>query len=109
MEKHFGASKTALCSAIIVGFALCSGCAEVRLNTIPTPPPSAKLRVFVKTVSGESRPGAPFSHEEWTARQTRLVSRLLQRAGVYELPREEEVQAVLGSKPREEKLRWPRT
>ncbi len=88
-------------------------CAEMRLNTLPTPPPTAKLRVFIQPISslaGQMKTFHP-SHQEFAKRQFRFMQRFLERTGMYEVVPEEEVQAVLGKKWYAEKdwaARWAR-
>ena len=51
-----------------------SGCAEVRLNTIPPPPPTTKLRIFIQPVTGLRDQGRwMVTHEEWARRQVRAL------------------------------------
>jgi len=74
-------------------------CAEVRLNTIPAPPPTAKLRVFLMPVSDPPpRRDWPTPHEEWALRQIMSVRRFLQKTGIYELATQEEIARVVGKK-----------
>ncbi len=70
-------------------------CAEMRLNKLPTPPPTAKLRVFIQPISS---PGVQWRipHQEYAKSQMRFTQRLLERTGIYEVVAEEEVKAVLG-------------
>ncbi len=76
-----------------------AGCAEVRLNTIPAPPPTTKLRVFIQPVTGLWEQGkwqAP--HEEWARRQVRAVRAFLRGTGIYQMPTEEELASVTGKR-----------
>ena len=83
--------------ALLLVFA--AGCAEVRFNTLPTPPPTAKLRVFAIPVSGAA-PTGPWGEppEEWARRHVSNVRGFLSRTGVYEVVAEEKVASVLGKK-----------
>ena len=88
---------------LIFSFALpllfAAGCAEVRLNTIPALPPTAKLRVFVIPVSGERPSGLwGMPHEEWARRHLSSVRRFLRETGIYEVTTEEELASVVEKK-----------
>lgn len=85
-----------------------AACAEVRLNTLPTPPPTAKLRVFIQPISSPEGQWKS-SHQEFAKSQMRFTQRLLERTGIYEVVAEEEVKAVLGKQWYSEKdwaARW---
>ena len=76
-----------------------AGCAEVRLNTIPAPPPTKKLRVFIQPVTGLRDHGRwTVPHEEWAKRQVRAVRVFLRETGIYEMPTEEELDSVTGKR-----------
>ena len=85
-----------------------AACAEVRLNTLPTPPPTAKLRIFIQPISSpEVQWGTP--HQEFAKIQFRVTQRFLERTGIYEVVAEEEVKTVLGKKwysERDWQARW---
>jgi hypothetical protein len=73
------------------------GCAEVRLQTIPAPPPSAKLRVLVLPLTGSGPPrGWGMSHEEFARRQLGAIQKILRGTGIYELPTKEEFRTAVG-------------
>ena len=78
--------------------AILSGCAEIRLNTLPSPPPTAKLRVFVLPVTSTPHPGGawPISDKDFFDSQYRAVSRTLQMKGFYQVIPRDEVAAVIG-------------
>jgi len=82
------------------GFLLCfvlvslASCAPVHVNTIPPPPPTSKLRVYVQPLSGDGKWGV--SHEVYVQSQVRRVERFLERTGIYDVVGQREVQAVLG-------------
>jgi len=78
-----------------------NSCAEVQLKAIPSPPPTAKLRVYVQLIS------APFpfpggagaweaSHKEFAAKQIGHIERLLKQTDIYEVVPEQDVKKVLG-------------
>jgi hypothetical protein len=99
MDRSNNWSKSFLTLAVLLFLVFAAACAEVRLNTIPAPPPTAKLRIFVHPVSGpaaESGWGRP--HEEWARRQVNIVRRFLREKGIYKVPSEEEIAYVVGKK-----------
>ncbi len=85
-----------------------AACAEVRLNPLPTPPPTAKLRIFIQPISSPEGQWRT-SHQEFAKSQFRRTQRFLERTGMYEVVAEEEVKAVLGKQWYSEKdwaARW---
>ncbi len=81
---------------------LLNSCAGIQLKAIPSPQPTAKLRVYVHPIS------APFpfqfgagawnsSHKEFATRQIGGIERFLNQTGIYEVVPEQEVKEVLGS------------
>lgn len=85
----------------VISLLLLNSCAGVRLNTIPAPPPTAKLRVYVQAIS------APFpfqggagqwnsSHKVFVAKQLEGIERYLNETGIYEVVTEQDVKEVLG-------------
>lgn len=79
-----------------------NACAEIRLGTIPTPPPSAKVRVLIMPVSGNppstrGRSGWARPHEEFKKDAFRGISTFLQDTGIYDVVPEEDIRAVVGT------------
>jgi len=76
--------------------AILSGCAEIRLNTLPSPPPTAKLRVVVLPMTTGHHPLGAWlvSEKDFAEYQYRSVSRMLQIKGIYSVVQREEVLAV---------------
>jgi hypothetical protein len=92
-------SKRHLILAVLLLPLFAAACAEVRLNMIPAPPPTAKLRVFVHPVSGPTfKGGWETPHEKWATNQFRAVRKFLKETGIYELPTKEEFASVVGKK-----------
>ena len=95
-----GKRRSFLVFFISVGFLLtlsCSSWAEVRLNKIPPPPPTGKLRIFVLPLTGSPPPkgwGKP--HAEFAQKQFRATRRTLEGTGIYQMPTREEFRAVVG-------------
>jgi len=69
-------------------------CAEIRLNPLPAPPPTAKLRIFIQPISSPEGQWKS-SHQEFAQSQFRRTQKLLERTGMYQVVAEEEVKAVL--------------
>jgi hypothetical protein len=80
-------------------FVCINACAEIRLGTIPSPPPSAKLRVFIMPVTGNPpRSSWARPHEQFKKDTFRGISAFLQDTGIYEVAPEEDIHAVLGTR-----------
>ncbi len=95
--------------AVLVASIFLNACSTVRLNAIPPPSPSAKLRVFVQVISEEPRGRWRYSNtnDEFERIMTAGVDRYLQATGVYEVISKEETQAVLGTRaPGSEQYWW---
>jgi hypothetical protein len=95
--------------AVLVASICLNACSTVRLNAIPRPPPSAKLRVFVQVISEEPQGRWRYSNtnDEFERIMTAGVDRYLQATGVYEVINKEETQAVLGTRaPGSEQYWW---
>jgi hypothetical protein len=80
-------------------FVCINACAEIRLGTIPTPPPDAKLRVFIMPVSGDPPRGGFWGtpHEQFRNNMYHSISRFLNDTGIYEVIPDEDTRAVLGT------------
>ncbi len=73
-------------------------CAEVQVQTISPPPPSAKLRVWVLPLTGAAPLGGwETPHAQFANRQWRAIRQILEATGIYEMPRREEVRAAIGN------------
>lgn len=95
--------------AVLVASIFLNACSTVRLNAIPPPSPSAKLRVFVQVISEEprdrrSRYGVP--SDEWARLLTARVDNDLRATGIYEVISKEETQAVLGTRSSGSEKYW---
>lgn len=75
-----------------------AACAEVRLNTIPAPPPTAKLRVFVQPITQPSDPMIRWrpSPQDFEKNMVKFTRHILQQKGIYEVVKDEEVNSALG-------------
>lgn len=84
---------------------LLTTCSNIKLATIPSPPPTAKLRIYVQTVSTKlsDRGRFPSSSDEFSFHQVRSIEKILRESGVYEVVGEADVKAVLGD---QQLTRW---
>jgi hypothetical protein len=75
-----------------------AGCAEIQIRTLPPPPPTAKLRVFIKPITGESSDFHPWDipHEQFENNVLQMSGRILRIQGIYKVVPREDVQSVLG-------------
>jgi len=78
-----------------------ASCATIKVNPIPVPPATAKLRVYVQPLTGEGKWGT--SHEVYVQNQVRRVMRFLERTGIYDVVGAQDVRSVLGDQQME---RW---
>ncbi|MCE5264701.1 MAG: hypothetical protein LLG97_14375 [Deltaproteobacteria bacterium] len=74
-----------------------AGCADIRLNTLPNPSPTAKLRVFVLPVSGTLPRGNWLTPQaEFAQSSYRATARMLNEKGIYTVVPPAAVQRVTG-------------
>jgi transposase len=77
----------------ILILAVMAGCAEVQVRTLPAPPPTAKLRVFIVPIStGE---GWMVPHEKYGENMRAVARRHFERMKMYEVVPEESLKLVL--------------
>jgi hypothetical protein len=73
--------------------AVMAGCAEVQVRTLPAPPPTTKLRVFIVPIStGE---GWMVPHEKYAENMRAVARRHFERMKMYEVVPEESLKLVL--------------
>jgi hypothetical protein len=90
-------------SVVILALLCFNACTTIHLNTIPSPVPSAKLRVFIIPITGDPPRGTSWSahwgtpHEKFKKDTFSATGRFLQRTGIYEVVPEEDIRAVLGT------------
>jgi hypothetical protein len=92
MERHT-ATNLLYSLALLAVFSL-AACAKIQLNTIPEPPPTAKLRVYVLALTEHGTWNSP--HKEFAAATERNVGHYLHETGIYEVVSNQDVRAVLG-------------
>lgn len=96
-----GFARSLLAPLALLATLLLPACAKIQLTTIPEPPPTAKLRVFVLALTGPGKWITP--HAEFAAATTRIVGQHLKETGIYEVVSSEDVHAVLGN---QDLARW---
>lgn len=107
-------SKRHLILAALFLLLFATACAQVRVNTIPAPPPTAKLRVFIQPITQENDPSTVarkiywrISHQNFEKNMVKFTRNILQQKGIYEVVTDEEVNSVLG-KQRPSEWDWQR-
>ena len=90
--------KVCLVFSILVFFLNSSLLAAVKISPIPSPPPTAKLRIYVIAVtSGIPKSGFwQVPQEEYADRMAKYTDIMLKNQGIYEVVTAADVQAVLG-------------
>jgi hypothetical protein len=71
-----------------------AGCAEVQVRTLPAPPPTAKLRVFVVPISSGGK--WMNSHEQYAKNMIDVAQKHFERLKIYEVVPEENLKLALG-------------
>jgi hypothetical protein len=84
-------------ASIILSIFLIASCSERQLKTISPPTPTAKLRVFVQSVSGSPPTrGWILPYLQWEEELHFLIESHLEETGIYELCRRDEIPSILG-------------
>jgi hypothetical protein len=101
--------RTILLLTMIILMLGITACAEIKLQTLPPPPPTAKLRVFFLPVSDVMPAGLWWgtSHKEFAANMTDQVANFLQTTGIYEIIPTRDVNTVLEGQ-NDEGIYWDR-
>ena len=95
------------CLILLLGI---SACARITLQTLPPPPPTAKLRVFFLPVS-DTLTGGRFwqaPQEEYAANIAVPLVRFLGATGIYEMVSQRDVEAALSGRKSDE-FDWNRS
>jgi len=90
--------------SVICLLILC-GCSTIHLNTVPLPPPTAKLRVYVQPLSANTKDNKPIgkrrnwgvSSDEFKENQLDIAREYLEDTGYYEVVSEDDVKAALSA------------
>ena len=98
IRKGRGWTTTTLMTVIILSFFMAAGCAEVKLGTLSTPPPTARLRVFVKAITGDKKGHWTTPHEKFEEHAYQNAERFFVQSGSYEIVPLEEVRLITGNK-----------
>jgi hypothetical protein len=103
-------SKSLLTLVVSLSLVFVTACAGVQVNTIPVPPPSAKLRVYIQVLSSTDDVSGYWqtSPKEFAQGMIRGTARLLRQTGIYEVVRQSDVQAALGGRQGLMKTDWTR-
>lgn len=97
MSKVVASGRRFLTLVVLNSLLFATACAEIQLKTISPSPPSANLLVFIQAFSGHRAYGRwIMPHEEFAKIHLSGIQKILQKKGIYEVVREEEVKAVLG-------------
>ncbi len=99
--KRYNSPYIILCCLAVLGIVFPASCAKIHINTIPLPPPTAKLRVYVQPLTGHGTWNT--SHAEFVSWTTAYVERYLKETGIYEVASKEDVQTALNG---QEFSRW---
>lgn len=86
----------AVLAAIVLTFT--ASCASVQVNKLPSPPPSSKLRVYIKPYSTAYEGKGNWSQppEVFAEKQIQLATKFLSSTGIYEVVPGKDIRAVLG-------------
>jgi len=98
VEIGRGWTMTKIVIVIMILLFIASGCAEIKLGTLPTPPPKARLRVYVQAISVESdRLSFQGSHEDFEVSTYGTARAYLSQMGAYEIVPIEDVRLITGN------------
>jgi hypothetical protein len=89
---------------LLISVFIAAGCAGVKLGTLPTPPSSSGLRVFVKSITEEAKYPMRISHEDFELITYKMAKNYFSgKRGVYDIVPLEEVHLITG---KEELTAW---
>jgi hypothetical protein len=84
-------------AAIVLTVGALSSCATLKVNPIPEPPPTAKLRVYVEAFTlGPIGRSWQIPHEQYAKNQIIRTGKFLEKKGIYEVVKEGNVRAAIG-------------
>lgn len=82
----------------VATFLLCNSAWAVNINSLPQPPSTAKLRIFIVAVTSSApKRGWAISNEKFLARMIAQTGKMLEDKGIYEIVPMKDVQTVLGN------------
>jgi len=108
MDKVKNRFKSFPALALLLSLVYTAGCAEVRLHTIPAPPPTAKLRVFIQVLTSPENERWMTPHQVFQQNMIRLTAKRFQEKGIYEVVSQDDVNAALGGRQVRRKTDWSR-
>ena len=76
--------------------AMLISCATIKITTIPEPPPTAKLRVYVVSFTFGGKVQNRTSDDKFHEKQLENIEQLLDKTGIYEVVNANEIRAVIG-------------
>ena len=108
MEKVKNRFKSFLTLALPLSLVYAAGCAEVRLHTIPAPPPTAKLRVYIQVLTSTENVYWMLPHQVFEKNTIRFTAKTFQEKGIYEVVSQDDIKAALGGRQVRMKTDWSR-
>ncbi len=91
--KRYNSHYIFFCCLAVLGIVFPASCAKIHINTIPLPPQTAKLRVYVQPLTGHGTWNT--THAEFVSWTTAYVERYLKETGIYEVASKEDIRAAL--------------
>lgn len=93
---------------LVIGLSLvfAAACAEVRVNTIPAPPPTAKLRVYIQVLTTTENVYWKLPHKVFEQKTIRGTGDMFREKGIYEVVSQEDIKAALGGRQVLMKTDW---
>jgi len=101
-DKSFLGKKTAIgiYPVLLIAVLFLSSCtmSQIKMDQLPLPPPTAKLRVHVVAVTSDTPPAGfwKVSPEEYVANMVRQTGRMLRNRGMYEVVPAADIKHVMG-------------
>jgi hypothetical protein len=108
MDKVKNRFKSFLALALLLSLVYAAGCAEVRLHTIPAPPPTAKLRVYIQAFTSPENVHWKIPHPVFEKNIMRGTTKVLQGKGIYEVISQDDIKMALGGRQARMKKDWSR-
>jgi curli biogenesis system outer membrane secretion channel CsgG len=93
--KHTHSRSLAAVAIVLVGNML-AACATVKVNPLPEPPPTSKLRVYVAGFTlGPNTLRWSYTHDKWVVYQKAAVEKILIESGMYEVVNARDIKETL--------------
>lgn len=90
-------SRSFAAAAILLALAALASCATIKVNPIPEPLPTAKLRVYVAGFTlGPNTLRWNYTHDKWVVYQKAAVEKILVESGMYEVVNARDIKETLG-------------